>query len=43
MKIIIELRDKDSWGEKQNNEQAIKDIINMAKKYWNCESIEVKD
>jgi len=41
-KIIIELRNEDSEGIKQNNSEAIERITNCAKRFWNCESVEVK-
>ncbi len=41
-KIIIELRNKDSEGNKQNNSEAIEKITNYSNKFWNCESVEVK-
>ncbi len=43
VKIIIELRDFDSGGGKNNNTEAIERITNCANKFWNCESVEVKE
>lgn len=41
-KMIIELRNFDSFGEKQDNSEAIEKITDVASKFWNCESVEVK-
>ncbi len=42
-KIIIELRNEDSEGEKQDNSEAIERITNCANKFWNCDSVEIED
>ena len=39
--FIVEFRSEDCEGNKQNNKQAIEDIINMISEYWNVEAIEV--
>ena len=42
-KIIIELREFDLDKNKLDNSNAIEEITNHANKYWNCESVEIKD
>lgn len=41
MKIIITLRNKDTFGKKIDNTKTERKIINFAKKYFDCEGIEV--
>lgn len=43
MKIIIELRSKDTFGKKINNTKDKNAIIKFVNDFFNCESIEVED
>jgi hypothetical protein len=43
MKIIIELRNEDTYGNKIDNTVTSNKIIDYAKTFFNCESIEVKE